>query len=91
MKRAPADDGTEQKNQVHCFLPNPEAESRILTPKPSPGTLQQVPVKLLGSAAPFFFLILAPKDKEMAMTTTSCRGCLYGVESTDNQYPFSMR
>lgn len=52
VKKAPGDDGTEQKNQVHHFLPNPEAESRILTSKASSVTLQQVPVQRLGSAAP---------------------------------------
>lgn len=90
VKRTPGDDGTEQKNHVHPFLPNPEAESRILTSKPPPVSLQQLPVQHLGSAAPFFF-ILASTDKEIAMSVTSCRGYLCGTKSTHNQYPFSMR
>lgn len=55
MNRATRDDGTEQKNLFHGFLPNLEAEFRILTSKPSPVTLQQVPAHHLGSDAPFVF------------------------------------
>lgn len=47
------DDGTEQKNYFHGFLPNPEAEFRILTSLPV--TLQQVPAQHVGSDAPFVF------------------------------------
>lgn len=90
MRRAPAD-CTKQDNQVHYFLPNSEAESGILTSKPSPVTLQQVPVQHRDSAAPFFFLILAPEDKKIVISVSSCRGCLCGTESAHNQYPFSMR
>lgn len=63
MKRATGDDSTEQKNNFHGFLPNPEAEFRILTSKPSAVTLQQVPAQHLGSDAPFWFFILSPTDK----------------------------
>lgn len=56
MKRATGDDSTEQKNNFHGFLPNPEAEFRILTSKPSAVTLQQGPAQHLGSDDPFVFL-----------------------------------